>query len=97
MEGKAAGVNQSTLQHCKRFHNLSGIHFIESLNGHGGWELVGEDEVVIWIFQDACDSEACDSFPGRLNSIYEHDRSRNCYFLCITPEWLNVELFNTQC
>lgn len=51
MEGKAAGVKLSALQLCKRFHNLCGIHFIESLNGHGGWGLVGEDEAVIQIFK----------------------------------------------
>lgn len=49
--GKASGVKLSTLQHCKRFHNLCGIHFIESLNGHGGRGLVSEDEVVSRIFK----------------------------------------------
>lgn len=47
MEGKAAGAKVSTLQHCNRLHDLCGIHFMERLNGHSGWGLVGEDVVVI--------------------------------------------------
>ena len=51
MEGKAAGVKLSTLQLGERFHNLCGIHFIESLNGHGGRGIVGQNEVLIHIFK----------------------------------------------
>lgn len=51
MQGKAAGVWLSALQHCKTFHNLCGIHFIEILNEHPGQELVGEEEVVIQLFK----------------------------------------------
>lgn len=49
---KGSRRQRSTLQHCKRFHNLCGIHFIGSLNGHGGRGLAREDEVVIQIFKE---------------------------------------------
>lgn len=68
MEGKAAGVKLSTLQHRKRFHNLCGIHFIESLNGRGGQGVSGRDEVVIQIVKKSVIAE----------SVCGDDGSRNC-------------------
>lgn len=69
MEGRASGVKPFTSQHCKKFHNLCGIHFIASLNGHGGRGLVSEDEVVSQIFKRPLIVEAHDLFPAHPKNI----------------------------
>lgn len=96
MEGKAAGVKQTILQHCKRFHNLCGIHFIENLNGHGSRRSVGEDEVVIQVFKQPVIVNPRNSFSGHHRASAKMTVEIVSFStMLVKSKWMNVGVFKT--